>query len=148
MSTHPNHVTAPAVDPALVSAIAIAAAASLTQMRIKTDALRARVDEVVAILQRQRHEITGLEAENFGLRAALKKAERRLHWLHDCSTGTADPDGYEWGLYRVKWVNGQAAEVWATLSDFSDLDAEMEREAQARTALAHCQPALSQGGDA
>lgn len=53
---------------------------------------------------------------------------RRLLWLHDCSTGTTDADGCEWGIYRVKWVNGQAAEVWQTNSDFSDLDAAMERD--------------------
>jgi hypothetical protein len=64
-------------------------------------------------------------------RQARELAEARLHWLHDCSTGTTDPEGCEWGIYRVKWVNGKAVEVWATNSDFSDLDAEMERERQA-----------------
>lgn len=53
---------------------------------------------------------------------------RRLLWLHDCSAGTTDADGYEWGIYRVKWVNGQVAEFWQTNSDFSDLDAAMERD--------------------
>ena len=53
---------------------------------------------------------------------------RRLLWLHDCSTGTTDADGCEWGIYRVKWVNGQAIEVWQTNSDFSDLDAAIERD--------------------
>lgn len=81
-------------------------------------------------------EIDKLRADNTALRDALEVAERRLRWLHDCSTGTTDANGYEWGIYRVKWVNGQATEVWATLSDFSDLDAEMKREAQARVALA------------
>lgn len=63
------------------------------------------------------------------LEQRAKRAEARLHWLHDCSNGTTDSEGYEWGIYRVKWVNGQATEVLATLSDFSDLDAEMKREA-------------------
>jgi hypothetical protein len=76
------------------------------------------------------------EADNAALRARAELAERRLHWLHDCSSGTTDGEGLEWGIYRVKWANGQATEVWATLSDFSDLDAEMERESQARAALA------------
>ena len=55
---------------------------------------------------------------------------RRLLWLHDCSTGkgATDSDGYEWGIFRVKWVNGQAVEVWQTNSDFSDLDAAIERD--------------------
>ena len=53
---------------------------------------------------------------------------KRLHWLHDCSTGQTDAEGYEWGIYRVKWVDGRAVDVLATLADFSDLDAEMERE--------------------
>ena len=53
---------------------------------------------------------------------------KRLHWLHDCSSGQTDAEGYEWGIYRVKWENGRAVDVLATLADFSDLDAEMERE--------------------
>ena len=56
---------------------------------------------------------------------------KRLHWLHDCSTGQTDPEGYEWGIYRVKWVDGRAVDVKATNSDFSDLDAEMERKMNA-----------------
>ncbi len=47
----------------------------------------------------------------------------RLHWLH--SPASNNVDGYEWGIYRVKWENGRAAEVWQTYSDFSDLDAAM-----------------------
>lgn len=53
---------------------------------------------------------------------------KRLHWLHDCSTGQTDAEGYEWGIYRVKWVDGRAVDVKQTMADFSDLDAEMERE--------------------
>ena len=56
---------------------------------------------------------------------------KRLHWLHDCSTGQTDLEGYEWGIYRVKWVDGRAVDVKATNSDFSDLDAEMARELNA-----------------
>lgn len=48
-------------------------------------------------------------------------ATARLAWLH--GPGSNNVDGYEWGIYRVKWVNGKAAEVWQTCSDFSDLDA-------------------------
>lgn len=64
------------------------------------------------------------------LQEALRIAERRLKWLHDCSTGQTDPEGYEWGIYRVKWENGVAVSVQCTNSDHSDLDAEMEREAK------------------
>ena len=52
----------------------------------------------------------------------------RLRWLH---TGSGrDAEGFEWGIFRVKWdAQGQPVEVWQTNSDFSDLDAEMLREA-------------------
>jgi hypothetical protein len=52
-----------------------------------------------------------------------RKGSARLRWLH--SPPSLDVDGYEWGIFRVKWVNGQAAEVWQTNADFSDLDAAM-----------------------
>ena len=52
----------------------------------------------------------------------------RLRWLH--TGGGRDADGYEWGIFRVKWdARGQPVEVWQTNSDFSDLDAEILREA-------------------
>lgn len=51
------------------------------------------------------------------------KAQRRLEWLH--SPESNNVDGYEWGVYRVKWEHGKAVEVWHTNSDFSDLDAAM-----------------------
>ncbi len=69
-----------------------------------------------------------LERQNKYLRKELHKNEARLKWLHDCSTGQTDPEGYEWGIYRVKWENGQAVSVMQTNSDLSDLDAEMARE--------------------
>lgn len=50
-------------------------------------------------------------------------ARRRLEWLH--SRDACNVDGYEWGIFRVKWENGRAAEVWQTSADFSDLDAAM-----------------------
>lgn len=52
-----------------------------------------------------------------------RRALARLAWLH--SSGSHNVGGYEWGIYRVKWVNGRAAEVWQTDADFSDLDAAM-----------------------
>lgn len=59
---------------------------------------------------------------------ASEVAVKRMKWLHDCTTGQTDPEGYEWGIYRVKWENGQAVSVMQTRSDFIDLDAEMMRE--------------------
>lgn len=64
-------------------------------------------------------------------RHELEKCKARIHWLHDCSSGVTDPEGFEWGIYRVKWENGKAIEVWQTNSDCSDLDAEMARERSA-----------------
>jgi hypothetical protein len=58
----------------------------------------------------------------------LTKYKQRMEWLHDCSGGQTDPEGCEWGIYRVKWENGRAVAVWQTNGDFSDLDAEMARE--------------------
>jgi hypothetical protein len=49
-------------------------------------------------------------------------ARRRLEWLH---SRDAYVDGYEWGIFRVKWENGRVVEVLQTNSDFSDLDAAM-----------------------
>lgn len=70
---------------------------------------------------------------------------KRLHWLHDCSTGQTDAEGYEWGIYRVKWKNGRAVDVLATLADFSDLDAEMERVLHTSNPSRHAEP--RSGGD-
>jgi hypothetical protein len=58
-------------------------------------------------------------------RAGIADAERmrqRLEWLHSPASHR-DKDGYEWGIFRVKWESGKAVEVWQTNSDFSDLDA-------------------------
>jgi hypothetical protein len=60
--------------------------------------------------------------------ARAKLAEKRLHWLHDCNNGSTDAEGFEWGIYRVKWEDGKVAQLLHTFSDFSDLDAEMARE--------------------
>ncbi len=56
-------------------------------------------------------------------RADADRMAERLHWLH--SPASNNVDGYEWGIYRVKWENGRAVEVWQTNGDFSDLDAAM-----------------------
>lgn len=54
-------------------------------------------------------------------------ARRRMEWLH--SRDAVNVDGYEWGVFRVKWENGRAVEVLQTLADGSDLDAAMQRTA-------------------
>lgn len=51
-------------------------------------------------------------------------ARRRMEWLH--SRDAMHVDGYEWGIFRVRWENGRAVEVLQTLSDCSDLDAAMQ----------------------
>jgi hypothetical protein len=71
----------------------------------------------------------------------LRKDSERLHWLHDCSTGVTDLEGYEWGIYRVKWnCAGQVESIYATDSNFNDLDKEMAREAAARADAARKEP--------
>ena len=63
----------------------------------------------------------------------------RLRWLH--TGGGLDADGYEWGIFRVKWdAQGQPVEVWQTNSDFSDLDAEMLREAASQNTQSSATP--------
>ena len=56
-------------------------------------------------------------------------ASSRLAWLH--SPASLNVNGYEWGIFRVKWDGGKPAQVMQTLSDFSDLDAAMRRRAPA-----------------
>jgi len=53
-------------------------------------------------------------------RSEVERMAERLRWLH--SPASNNVDGYEWGIYRVKWLNGRAVEVWQTNSDYSDLD--------------------------
>jgi hypothetical protein len=59
-------------------------------------------------------------------------ARRRLQWLH--SPASSDVDGWEWGIFRVKWENGSPANVQHTYSDFSDLDAAIQGSAIAGVA--------------
>jgi len=65
------------------------------------------------------------------LRTALKRAEKykeRLDWLHTCTSNDKDPEGYEWGVARLKFnEHGQLVSALWTNSDHSDLDAEMAR---------------------
>jgi len=58
--------------------------------------------------------------------AELQRDSRRLHWLHSQASCKPDIQGCEWGIWRVSWEGGRASHVWATNSDFSDLDAAMK----------------------
>jgi len=58
--------------------------------------------------------------------AELQRDSRRLHWLHSQASCKPDIQGCEWGIWRVSWEGGRASHVWATNSDFSDLDAAMQ----------------------
>ncbi len=59
-------------------------------------------------------------------KAGVFTAEQRLRWLHQLGQGNPDSEGFEWGIYRVKWANGeQKMECWQTNGDSSDLDAAM-----------------------
>lgn len=60
-------------------------------------------------------------------RAGIVEAEavrRRLQFLH--SAAAVDADGYEWGIFRVKWENGRAVDVQRTRADHADLDAAIQ----------------------
>ena len=144
MSTYYDEIGSPvSVDD--LSAKYDLACAEVDRLRTDLAAARAEVDRAKALAVEKTAQIASLQNDAFTAHALnesrcaaiakeceeLRKDRERLHWLHDCSTGTTDPEGCEWGIYRVKWVNGKAVEVWATNSDFSDLDAEMERERQA-----------------
>jgi hypothetical protein len=83
---------------------------------------------IVAGIRHDGHLVTDLRRQV----EMLERYKARMEWLHDCSTGCKDAEGFEWGIYRVKWENGQAVAVWQTNSDFSDLDAEMAREASSQ----------------
>lgn len=79
----------------------------------------ARLKELEIHLTRERGQLMAINRD-------FQKYKTRLHWLHTGS-GT-DPEGYEWGVFRVKWQNGVAVSVLHTLADLSDLDAEIARE--------------------
>jgi hypothetical protein len=55
--------------------------------------------------------------------APIARDAVRLRWLHSQASCTPDAEGYQWGVYRVRWEDGRPASVLATLSDSSDLDA-------------------------
>lgn len=54
----------------------------------------------------------------------LRAYRDRMEWLH--RGNDKDAEGYEWGVFRVKWnASGQPESVLHTLTDLTDLDAAM-----------------------
>lgn len=95
------------------------------ELRLLMEHDKPRWEAIMAALRHDGQLVTALRREV----ETLERYKTRMEWLHDCSNGCTDAEGFEWGIYRVKWENGQAVQVWQTNSDFSDLDAEMAREA-------------------
>ncbi|MDE2106857.1 MAG: hypothetical protein KGL39_57105 [Patescibacteria group bacterium] len=88
--------------------------------------LRAHMQKLVAALRAAQEHIEGLE-----------KFKKRLEWLHTCGDHDKDLEGFEWGVARVQFdTRGKVVQAYWTLSDHSDLDAEMERCDQLDRALA------------
>lgn len=52
--------------------------------------------------------------------------DERMKWLH--SAEAIDKEGYEWGVFRVRYEHGNLKECWRTNSDSSDVDAVMRGE--------------------
>jgi hypothetical protein len=73
-------------------------------------------NEVIVYIDELRAYATNLREEN----ERLSKDAERLKFLHQCTQ--TDQDGYEWGVFRVKWWRGNPESVLATLADSSDLD--------------------------
>lgn len=93
---------------------------------IASDAGKAEAAGKTATAERLDMELKrGVEAIEQALTKASLNADR-LAWLH--SPASNNVDGWEWGIFRVRWLNdgrGNVAEVLQTGSDFSDLDAAM-----------------------
>jgi hypothetical protein len=57
--------------------------------------------------------------------ADFEAMRKRMEFLH--SAESVDAEGYEWGVFRVKWENGRAVDVQHVRADHSDIDAAIER---------------------
>lgn len=66
------------------------------------------------------------------VRPLMQKAcldSQRLKFLHTLGPSNPDKEGYEWGVFKVKWdEHGTMVECWQTACDSSDLDAAMRGE--------------------
>lgn len=82
-------------------------------------------------------------------RAGIAEAEamrKRMDFLH--SAASVDADGYEWGVFRVKWENGRAVDVQRARADHSDLDATIAAVTRAADDESpHLMSALNTGKD-
>lgn len=86
----------------------------------------ATIGEIVRLKEWNQERAGQFSATEQRLASRIAQLENRIHWLH---TGSAtDREGYEWGIYRVKWENGVPVSVLHARSDLSDLDAEIARE--------------------
>ena len=106
--------------------------ANLRHHAERSEAIAKRLFEVErerdALAQKLREaEIDRDNADSFskGIAYVCGEHERRFSFLHRTNL---DKAGYEWGVYRVKWVDGRAVDVLQTNSDLSDLDAAIEAD--------------------
>lgn len=104
-----------------------------TALSADMDGLDKRAGELVLRLANAKAEAAEVfesalrEAE--AARGEAEKFKRRLEWLH-APGGDHDAYNREWGVFIVTWSgDGQVVAVEQTLSDFSDLDAEMAKDA-------------------
>lgn len=114
-------------SPGVVVIEAICRAAALERAEHQTEDAtifiwRANAEEQIEAALRE----AGYELRSLAQIEQARLDRERLEWLH--GPEETDLDGYEWGIYRVRWQNGRAVDVQATLADLSDLDAEIRRE--------------------
>ena len=109
----------------VIGRLAVQAAAAITELRAEYDALKAERDALQGECERLSDAARLATIDLAGV-AELQRDSRRLHWLHSQASCKPDIQGCEWGIWRVSWEGGRASHVWATNSDFSDLDAAMK----------------------
>lgn len=95
--------------------------------RIKRAAACGTVDSFMLLPDSAKREIFAMAVEDS---AARKLAEARLSFLHGTNTD-ADADGWEWGVARVRNVDGRVEYLWGA-SDHSDVDAAMSAQEKAQ----------------
>ena len=67
----------------------------------------------------------------------------RLKFLHTVGNGNPDQEGYEWGVFKIKWdEHGRLKECWQTASDSSDLDRVIRLNRLAQAKLVSSRPAV------
>jgi hypothetical protein len=92
----------------------------LIDLRAERDQLRAEVKR----LKEWSAAKTNLADDLLSEVRELRAYRDRMEWLH--RGNDRDAEGYEWGIFRVKWdEHGQPASVLHTNTDLRDLDAAM-----------------------